>query len=149
MDAPEGVAMNPDERDAFLGTGGTGVISFATTGDEPPHSIPISYGYDGGEVTFYFRLAVDADSDKGDVANRAVSFVTYGRADDRWRSVVCSGRLEKTTDESIATETLRGLEHVHIPMVDIFGRPSRDVPFEFYRLVPEDITGRKESSTSV
>lgn len=57
--------MNPDERDAFLGTGGTGVISFATTGDEPPHSIPVSYGYDGSEVTFYFRLAVDAEATKG------------------------------------------------------------------------------------
>ena len=141
--------MDEEERDAFLDDGGTGVMSLSSMGDERPHSVPVSYGYDPLESTFYFRLAVDSASEKGDLADRAVTFVTYGQQNDTWQSVVAGGRLEATTTESIATETLQGLERVHIPLVDIFGRPPRDVQFEFYRLVPDELTGRKESSTAV
>ena len=147
MDAPDAIVMDDDERDEFLGTGGTGVISLAPTESGPPHAIPVSYGYDAAARTFYFRLAVDPDSEKGDLAGRPATFVAYGNDDGRWRSVVARGRLESTTGESIGTETLEGLEAVHIPLVDIFGRPPRQVPFEFYRLVPDELTGRKESTT--
>lgn len=68
MSDAQSIEMDADERDAFLGTGGTGVISFAGSSDEPPHSLPVSYGYDDSEATFYFRLAVGSESDKGDVA---------------------------------------------------------------------------------
>lgn len=77
--------------------------------------------------------------------DRAATFVTYGR-EDGWRSVVASGRLEETTEETIATETLDGLDRVDIPLVDVFDRPTRTVSFEFFRLVPGEITGRKESA---
>lgn len=149
MTAPDSVAMDDDERDEFLGNGGTGVISFPTDGGEAPHSLPVSYGYDAAEETFYFRLAAGEDREKSDLLDRPVSFVTYGTVDDDWRSVVAKGRLEETTDASIATETLEGLERVRIPLVDIFGQPPADVDFEFYRLVPESLTARTESSTSV
>lgn len=143
--------MTGDERDAFLGTGGTGVLSFAGSGEEPPHAIPVSYGYDAEGTTFYFRLAVGSDSEKGDLADRPVTFVSYGRegAEETWQSVVARGRLEATTEESAALESLEGLQQVHIPLVDIFGRPAKDVPFEFYRLVPDEVTGRQETSTAV
>lgn len=147
MSDTEPIEMDADERDEFLGAGGTGVMSFSTTADTPPHSIPVSYGYDATETTFYFRLAVGPDSGKGDPAERAVTFVAYGEADDTWRSVVASGRLEETTEKSIANETLKGFEQVQIPLVDIFGRPPGEVPFRFYRLVPDEITSRKESRT--
>jgi nitroimidazol reductase NimA-like FMN-containing flavoprotein (pyridoxamine 5'-phosphate oxidase superfamily) len=149
MEETQSIAMDEDDRDDFLGVGGTGVISFAEAGAEFPHSIPVSYGYDAEETTFYFRLAVGADSEKGDVADGAVTFVTYGERDDSWRSVIVKGRLEETTEQSIATESLEGLQRVHIPLVDIFGRPIKEVPFEFYRLVPEEISSRKESSTEL
>lgn len=141
-------AEKADERDAFLGTGGTGVVSFRSSGENSPHSVPISYGYDGAEATFYFRLAVAPDSDKRDPAGRPVTFVTYDRRDGEWRSVVAKGRLEETTESSIATESLEGLRRVHIPLVDVFGRPVRDVPFGFYRLAPDELTFRTESSTA-
>lgn len=150
MEEPRSVSMDSDECDSLLGVGGTGVLSFARSGSEdPPHSVPVSYGYDDSERVFYFRLAVGSDSEKDEVIDRPVTFVVYGQFDDEWRSVVAKGRLEETTEESVATESLEGLEHVHIPLVDIFGRPPRDVPFEFYRLVPEEITGRKESTTEL
>lgn len=149
MPGAESVVMGDDERDEFLGTGGTGVISLSTTGGEPPHAIPVSYGYDATETSFYFRLAVEPGSGKGDLDGRAASFVAHGLADGAYRSVVADGRLERTTDESIATETLEGLERVRIPLVDIFGKPSAEVQFEFYRLDPERLTGRRESSTDL
>ena len=140
--------MSDDERDAFLGDGGTGVLSLRGDGDGPPHSVPVSYGYDAATEAFYFRLAVGPDSAKGDLADRPATFVTYDHVDDRWQSVVARGRLEATTEESVATETLEALGRVGIPYVDIFDQPIRTVTFEFYRLVPEDIGSRREASTS-
>lgn len=149
MSDTDATAMDDEERDAFLGTGGTGVISFPSSGDQSPHSVPVSYGYDETETAFYFRLAVGPDSDKDDVAGRSVTFVIYGQRDGKWQSVIAKGRLEETTEASVATESLEGLQKVHIPLVDIFGRPVKDVPFEFYRLVPEEMTSRQESTTAV
>ncbi len=149
MSDPLSTEMDEDERNACLGTGGTGVISFCGSAADSPHSIPVSYGYDATETAFYFRLAVDPDSAKAAISDHDVTFVVYGQTDDNWWSVVAKGQLESTMEESIATETLQGFEHVHIPFVDIFGRPPKDVPFEFYRLVPDELTSRTESSTSV
>lgn len=144
------VAMDEAELTTFLDAHESGVISLATSGEEAPHSLPVSYGYDATASTFYFRLAVGSDTEKGDLADRAVSFVVHGTGEDgSWRSVVATGRLEATTDEGIATETLEGLERVTIPFVDIFGEPPREVAFEFYRLAPETLTGRKETSTNL
>lgn len=148
MSADDATAMTADERDAFLGTGGTGVLSLSTEADDPPHSVPVSYGYDAAAETFYFRLSVGPDSGKGELAERPVSFVTYGQADGEWRSVVASGRLESTTESSVATESLDGLGRTHIPYVDIFGEPPRTVSFEFYRLVPEEFGAKQESSSA-
>jgi hypothetical protein len=141
--------LDADERDAFLGRGGTGVISFATDEETPPHSVPISYGYDAEHTTFYFRLAVDKERTKAPFVDRPVTFVVFGEADDRWESVVATGRLEPTDTEGIETETLDGLDRVHIPLVDIFDAPVRTVSFDFFRLVPDELTGRKESTGGV
>lgn len=143
------VEMEPDERDEFLGTGGTGVLSLSSPEGESPYSIPVSYGYDQTEQVFYFRLATGPDSEKGDLLDRPVTFVTHGETEEGWRSVVANGRFEETAEKSISAETIEGLERVYIPLVDIFGRPPRDISFTFVRLVPEELTGRKESRTAI
>jgi nitroimidazol reductase NimA-like FMN-containing flavoprotein (pyridoxamine 5'-phosphate oxidase superfamily) len=145
------MTMDDEERDRFLGTGGTGVMAFSTSHEGPPHAVPVSYGYDAAEATFYFRLAVDPDSRKGDPDGRPVSFVIHGTGDEDgpWRSVVAEGRLERTTDDSIATETLQGLERVRLPLFDVFEKPPGEVAFEFYRLVPDELTGRTESKSGL
>ena len=140
--------MADEERDAFLGAGGTGVLSL-NTASGPPHSVPVSYGYDSSTGAFFFRLAVGADSEKGDLADRPATFVAYGQPEDRWQSVVAQGRLERTTEEAIAIETLEALRRVDMQYVDIFGRPLETVSFEFYRLLPERIGTRQESRTGV
>lgn len=149
MTETNSVGMDEAERDEFLGIGGTGVISFPTPKSAAPHSLPVSYGYDAEKTNFYFRLAVDSDSDKRDITGRDVTFVVYGQHEDRWRSVIAKGGLEETTEESIGTASLEGLQRVNIPLVDIFGRPTIDVPFEFYRLVPQEFTSRIESGTGL
>ena len=136
--------LSDDDREEFLGNAGTGVLSLSTSGDEPPHALPVSYGYDPLEGMFYFRLASGPDSEKGELEGRAVSFVTYDQVDDRWVSVVAKGSLRGTTDDSIALDALEGLERVHIPLVDIFGQPPGTVEFEFYRLDPDVLTSRSE-----
>lgn len=145
--AEPAIEMDAEELDAFLGTSGTGVISLSTDGGEPPHSVPVSYGYDDEDGIFYFRLAVGSDSEKGDLADRPVTFVTHDTVEDRWRSVVARGRLRDIEDDQ-PRDALEGLERVHIPLVDIFGRRPGSITFEFYRLVPDELTGRVESPTT-
>lgn len=136
--------MTAEERDEFLKNGGTGVLSLAA-GDEPPHSVPVSYGYDSSTETFYFRLAVGAESSKGEVEAGNVSFVTYDETDEGWRSVVARGHLEHVESEGIEIESLEGLDRVNIPLIDIFEAPLREVSFRFYRLVPDELTTRVEA----
>jgi nitroimidazol reductase NimA-like FMN-containing flavoprotein (pyridoxamine 5'-phosphate oxidase superfamily) len=140
------VELDREGIDQFLGTGGTGVISLSTGGDDPPHSVPVSYGYDADDRVFYFRIAVGGDSEKGDLAGRAVAFVVHETVEDRWQSVVARGRLSDIEADQ-PQESLAGLERVHIPLVDIFGQRPGTVEFEFLRLVPDELSGRAESST--
>lgn len=139
------VEVDREGIDAFLGRSGTGVISLSTDRTEPPHSVPVSYGYDRQEGVFYFRIAVGPDHGKGDLSDRSVAFVVHDEVDGRWHSVVARGTLTDVEDGD--TDTLAGLERVHIPLVDIFGQQPGSVDFEFLRLDPDELTGRRESST--
>jgi len=46
--------MSPEKRNEFLGSGGTGVISFDPPDDGPPYTRAISYGSDADTGNFYF-----------------------------------------------------------------------------------------------
>ncbi|WP_135851333.1 pyridoxamine 5'-phosphate oxidase family protein [Halorussus salinus] len=142
MEGLRWVQLSDEERDDFLGNGGTGTLSFSTENDEPPFSLPVSYGYDAG--SFYFRLAFPDDSAKTEVVENPVSFVTHARTDDGWRSVVAAGKLEDVTDMDYDSAAVQGMWAVDIPKVDVFEDPPDDISFRQYRLVPEKLTGRKE-----
>ncbi|MFB6282811.1 MAG: pyridoxamine 5'-phosphate oxidase family protein [Halobacteria archaeon] len=145
--------MEEDEVDEFLGVGGVGVISFSTSRGEPPHTIPVSYGYDSLERKFYFRLEVDPESRKKEVFDQQVdefvdekvhaSFVTVNETENGWRSVVAHGKLVEV-GKSGDTESLQAFERVDLPLMDMFGKPSREVDFRFYRLEPDELTGYRE-----
>jgi uncharacterized protein len=138
------VQMTDGEIDGFLGDGGTGVISFSTEGDEPPFSIPVSYGYDEGISHFYYELSMLPDSKKVEAIERPVSFVVHGDTETGWKSVVATGELERVTDFPYESTAVQGMWAVDIPRVDIFDRPPEDVTFRTFRLVPASVTGRKE-----
>lgn len=125
----------------------------APASSHSPHRTPTParrtglYGYNETEVVFYLRLAAGPDNAKGDLEDRAVTFVTHGQGDDRWRSVVATGRLRSTTDDAVAIDALEGFREVQISLVDVFGAPTSEVPLEFYRLDPESLTTCEESPT--
>lgn len=148
---PEDVQLSDSERDAFLGRVDTGVLSLSTPTGDAPHSVPVSFGYDAAQTAFYFRIADLPPERKGELNGRGVTFVTYGVDEEigGYVSVVAQGSLERTRDDDIATETLEGLERVTIPYVDIFGDRPANIEFSFYRLVPETLTGRKETTTNL
>ena len=138
------VQLTDEERDEFLKTGGTGVLSFATESGEPPVSIPVSYGYFADANTIYFRLSVPEDSRKRTLVDNPVSFVVHHETGAGWRSIVATGRLEAVADAPYESAALQGLWAVDIPTVDVFERPPSEIPFETFRLVPEEMGGRKE-----
>jgi nitroimidazol reductase NimA-like FMN-containing flavoprotein (pyridoxamine 5'-phosphate oxidase superfamily) len=144
MSDSRAVHLDEAEREAFLGAGGTGVMSFAN-GDGPPHSIPVSYGYDAETGSFFFRLAYDADTEKPGPEDVAVSFVVHEETDEGWHSVVAKGELQSTDDDDVSTEALEALRRVDIPLVDVFERPTVETDFEFFQLRTDDVTGRKEA----
>ncbi len=136
--------MTADERNEFLGRGGTGVLSFATDPDDPPLSLPVSYGFNPDTSNFYYRLAFPQGSGKEAVLDGPVSFVVHTHTDGGWRSVVAAGSLEEVTDAPYESTAVQEMWAVHIPEIDIFDRPPEDIPFREFRLVPDTLTGRKE-----
>jgi len=141
------VQLTDEERDEFLKTGGTGVLSFATEADEPPVSIPVSYGYFADADSIYFRLSVPDDSRKKTLVGNPVSFVVHRETEAGWRSVVATGRLESVADAPYESAALQGLWAVDIPTVDVFERPPSEIPYRTYRLIPDAVSGRKEVDT--
>lgn len=138
------IQMSEEEVNSFLGNGGTGILSFSTTIDESPYSLPVSYGYDAGAAQFYYRLSFLPNSGKEDVIDRPVSFIVHTHTDDGWRSVIATGTLQQVTDMPYDSSAVQGMWAVNIPFVDVFDRPREDVTFRQFRLVPDKLTGRKE-----
>ncbi|MHB9285915.1 pyridoxamine 5'-phosphate oxidase family protein [Halobacteriales archaeon Cl-PHB] len=141
------VELDRDEVDEFLGDGGTGVLSFAAGVDQSPYTLPVSYGYDANDRTFYLRLGFVDGSQKRDYVedSRPVSLAVHDEtADSGWHSVVATGELEEVTDADVGSEAMQGLGRVEIPLLDIFERPDEEVAFRFFRLDPDTLSGRGE-----
>jgi hypothetical protein len=150
MEDVRSVRMSPEERDEFLGTGGTGVISFDTAGDGPPYTRPISYGYDAEMGNFYFRLAIGPeDAGKRDLIDedREISFVTYDETDGGWRSIIATGRLEEITKSALDPDVAEAMQRVKIPFVDVYDSHPLTLEFRFFRLTPDEVTGQREAET--
>ena len=138
------VQLTERERHEFLGKGGTGVLSFTTPIDEPPASLPVSYGYASDTGDFYFRLSFPPGTTKGDVLENPISFVTYAETSDGWRSVIATGHLEELANLPYESVAVQEMWAIQIPTVDVFDRPRNEIEFHDFRLDPETVTGRKE-----
>jgi len=116
--AREKIQLSDSERDAFLDRVSTGVLSLSTPSDEPPHSVPVSFGYNAVQTAFYFRIADLPPKRKGELDGRSVTFVTYDRDEEigGYVSVVAQGTLEPTTGDETATESARGIRRRHDPV---------------------------------
>lgn len=140
--------MADADRDEFLGTGGTGVISFARGGEEPPYSLPVSYGYDAESGQFYLRLAFGPDSGKSFVGEQTpVSFVVHRQGESGWASVVVTGHLSEVTETVLDSSVAQALRRIEIPLVDVFDRHPREYEFRFFRLVTDEVSAKKQVPT--
>ena len=141
------VEMSEDELHEFLEHGGTGIVSFGAGTDEAPYQLPVSYGYDVPSEDFYFRFGFETETEKGAFIEegRSVSFVTYDHTDSGWRSVVATGELEEVTEAEIGSEAAEAIQRLEIPLVDVFEHPTDEVTFRFFRLLADDVSGRKEA----
>ena len=136
--------MDRREVDAFLGEEGTGVLALAR--DDESYAFPVSYGYDGEEETFYLRLAFHSDSRKREFLgpSRTVSLVVSAETDEGWRSVVARGRLRETGEAALDSRFVEAIRRIDIPFFTVFDRPARELNFELFQLVPEEVTGHKQ-----
>jgi hypothetical protein len=144
MAASDPHVLDADARDAVLGAGGVGVLSFSTGEETPPHSLPVSYGYDAETQSLYFRLATGGDSTKADLLDNPASFTVHREGEDGYESVVATGALEQIGETDVDTTILDGLRRVEIPLFDVFERDPREVGFEFYRMDASDVAGKRE-----
>jgi nitroimidazol reductase NimA-like FMN-containing flavoprotein (pyridoxamine 5'-phosphate oxidase superfamily) len=140
------VVMDDDELTAFLAGGGTGVLSFSTAADESPYSLPVSYGYSEPDGPFFFRLAFPTDGGKAEFVDGPVTFVTHRETDGGWQTAVATGTPEEGAEAEYDTDALQEMWSVEIPLVEIFERPTTEVTFRYFRLDPEQISGRKETT---
>jgi hypothetical protein len=136
--------MDRREVDTFLGEEGTGVLALAR--DDESYAIPVSYGYDGEEETFYLRLAFHPDSRKREFLgpSRTVSLVVSAETDEGWRSVVARGRLRETGEAALDSSLVEAIRRIDIPFFTVFDRPARELDFELFQLVPDELTGQKQ-----
>jgi nitroimidazol reductase NimA-like FMN-containing flavoprotein (pyridoxamine 5'-phosphate oxidase superfamily) len=132
--------MSRSEIDDFLENRGTGVLSLAYETDA--YAVPESFGYDGEHL--YFQLVYDDDSRKMACidATDTVTFTAFTQTPPR--SVIVRGALEAVSaeDEPLATEVIA--ENADVPTLNVLPDSQlEDLTTEHYRLVPEELSGRK------
>ncbi|ELY45163.1 pyridoxamine 5'-phosphate oxidase family protein [Natronorubrum sulfidifaciens] len=132
-------ALTRDEIDAFLREQGSGVLSL-TDGAET-YAVPESFGYDGGDL--YFQLVSEPDSEKlAFIETTDVATLTVF-TDTPARSVLVRGPLESVPDADRARASSAIAANATIPTLNVSpDSPTEALSFEFYRLVPQDLTGR-------
>ena len=137
--------MDAREVNTFLGDEGTGVLALAK--DDESYAIPVSYGYDREDGTFYLRLAFHDESRKREYIgpSRTVSLVVSEETDEGWRSVIARGRIRETGEAAIDSNIVKAIRRINIPFFTVFDRPARELDFELFRLAPEDLTGHKQT----
>lgn len=144
MSQVQSTALDDEEIDSLLGTGGVGVVSFAN--DDEPYSIPVSYGYDASEGCVYIRFGFAPESEKRAFIDDGVtaSLVVMTDSMEGWQSVVARGPLRRVTGMVFNSHAAESVRKVNIPFVTTYDRRTSELEFEPYRLEPDTIIGRQE-----
>jgi nitroimidazol reductase NimA-like FMN-containing flavoprotein (pyridoxamine 5'-phosphate oxidase superfamily) len=134
--------MSQSETDALLGRHETGVLSLAR--DDDPYAIPISYGYDVDERTFYLRLVSTPDSEKRKFlsSNPDVRLVVYEEAEPTYRSVVVTGELVEVPRDAMTVEHIEQYGDAKRPLFEIWGESKPELDIKLYELRTDSISGR-------
>jgi nitroimidazol reductase NimA-like FMN-containing flavoprotein (pyridoxamine 5'-phosphate oxidase superfamily) len=141
-DQDSAVVMDREAIDELLGTGGVGVMALARESD--PYAIPVSYGYDAGEV--YLRLGFGEESEKKRYLERSerAALVVTTEGDRGWESVVVRGPLSAIPEASIDGTVVEAIRSIDIPFFTIYEESPRELEYQLYRLRPDEVTGRRE-----
>lgn len=134
--------MSQSETDALLGRHETGVLSLAR--DDDPYAIPISYGYDADERTFYLRLVSTPDSEKRKFlsSNPDARLVVYEEAEPTYRSVVVTGELVEVPRDAMTVEHIEQYGDAKRPLFEIWGESKPELDIKLYELQTHSISGR-------
>jgi nitroimidazol reductase NimA-like FMN-containing flavoprotein (pyridoxamine 5'-phosphate oxidase superfamily) len=137
--------MSDSEVDQFLGRHETGVLSLARS--DEPYSIPISYGYDADERTFYMRLVSTPESEKRQflASSPTARLVVYDEDDasETYRSVIAVGSLEEISPDELTVDHVEQYGAAKRPLFEIWGRTKRDLNINLYSLEPSTLSGRR------
>ncbi|MFC7082227.1 pyridoxamine 5'-phosphate oxidase family protein [Halorussus caseinilyticus] len=133
--------MCDDEVNSFLRDCNSGTLSL-TDGRET-YAFPESFGYDGDDLYFQFVHA-DASDKMSFVETTDVATFTTFTDDNPAFSVIARGRLVPVPDEETSRASSVFAENCDVPMLNVSVEKSVDeLSFDFYRLRPDEISGRK------
>ena len=137
--------MSATEIDEFLGRNETGVLSLAR--DEQPYAIPISYGYDTSERTFYLRLVSTPESEKRSFLDSSPEgrIVVYEESTEKrtYWSVVAEGALEEIAPSSMSVDQIVQYGQAKPPLFEIWGTGKDELDIQLYELSPDKLSGRR------
>ncbi|SDQ28533.1 pyridoxamine 5'-phosphate oxidase family protein [Natronobacterium texcoconense] len=135
--------MTDAEIDDFLSCHETGVLSLAR--ENEPYSIPISYGYDEENQSFYMRLVSTPESEKREFLDSTPEsrLVIYDDSGSTYRSVVATGTLENIPPAELTPDQIAQYGDAQRPLFEIWAQAKKDLNIELYRLAPETLEGRR------
>ncbi len=135
--------MGPEEIDEFIATRETGVLTLAR--ENEPYSIPISYGYNATDRTFYMRLVSTPESEKRAFLSSSptVRLVIYDGTDDdsMYWSVVAKGALEELDPAALSVEDIEQYGDARRPLFEVWGEGRDELDIQLYQFTPEEING--------
>ncbi|GAA0288473.1 pyridoxamine 5'-phosphate oxidase family protein [Halobacterium noricense] len=134
--------MTQSDTDALLGRHETGVLSLAR--DDDPYAIPISYGYDADDRTFYLRLVSTPESEKREFlsSNPDARLVVYEEDEPTYQSVVVTGTLAGIPRDEMTVEHVEQYGEAKRPLFEIWGEAKPDLDIKLYELRADTISGR-------
>ncbi|WP_436935112.1 pyridoxamine 5'-phosphate oxidase family protein [Halovenus marina] len=144
MALAEETEMTAAQVDDFLAERESGVLSLAR--DERPYAIPISYGYDSSERTFYMRLVSTPESEKREFlsSNPAARLVVYdsNTQGTEYKSVVASGDLAQIDPDELTIEQIEQYGSAKRPLFEIWGQERDSLDIQLFRFRPDELNGR-------
>ncbi|WP_158059267.1 pyridoxamine 5'-phosphate oxidase family protein [Halorussus halophilus] len=145
MPLAEKTEMTETMTNDFLGQHETGVLSLAES--DEPYAIPISYGFDSSEQTFFMRLVSTPESEKRQylASSPRARLVVYEESDSgaTYESVVAVGSLEEIQPEELTVDHIEQYGDAKRPLFEIWGNSKQDLNIRLYKLDPEKLSGRR------
>lgn len=126
--------MDAVEIADFLKSRETGVLGLAKEDDA--YAIPLSYTYEEGATSIYFRLGYGPGSQKREFvdASNIVTFVVYTKTAAAWKSVMAQGRLSELSTSSLDSSIVESVKSLDIPFYQVHDRPVADLEISIVEL---------------